>query len=283
MENHLREVFASDKGLYPYVFSLLGVRHRVLNYFFLSAIFLAVINIHAQERNFQTTIGLGVGTSFPGGNFKTKQITDFDNAFASKPSAGFKFILEQNLGKRFGVCMNFYSMYFGFDYSNFEKSLMLDNRGLAPDIGQKFEVRNTGSEWAVDVSCLGAYYYKNLGKRDNFRLEVIASMTITDMLSPEMVIDVKDANNNILETRNIESAETWREVFLLPPVDGFSLEVNAQYFFSKHFSVIPSVCFISSTGHFDGQNLALYNLSRIRFLAFNATLGVSYTIFYNKK
>lgn len=250
---------------------------------FLVILTLSINFTKAQDKNFHTNIGIGIGPSIPLGGFKSKNITDLDNGFASKTSTGFKFIIEQNIGKRIGISLNFYSMHYEFDYLSFEKSLMINNRGLTPDNELKYEIQNTGSEWEVNVGNIGLYYYKNIGNNDKLFLKIIGSLTITDMFTPEMVINIKDSTNSTIEIRTIESVETWREAFFLrSPFDGFSLEMNAQYFFSKHFAIIPSVYYVNSIGWFEGNEKALINLSKINFQALNVMLGVSYTFFYKK-
>jgi hypothetical protein len=242
------------------VFINLVVINWVKIYFYVMIFVLSINFVEAQNRNFHTSIGLGIGPSFPIGSFKSKNNTDFNNGFASKVGTGFKFILEQNIGKYFGVSLNFYSMYYTFDFLSFEKYLNLNNSGLVPDIGMKYEIQNTESEWEVNVGNIGAYYYRNIGNRDKLLFKIIGSVTITDMNSPSMVIDIKDSSNSTIEVRTIESATTWREVFLFPPIDGFSIEINAQYFFTKHFAIRPSVNFVNSIGWFNGQKQALINL-----------------------
>ena len=250
--------------------------------FFILIYLIATSTVSAQEKNFRTTVGLSVGPSIAIGSFASHVIADQNSGYASNAYDGFKFTLEQNLGKQFGISANFYSIYYTFDLKNFEKSLLIDNRGIAPDHNLSYELLGLLNEWNVGVGNIGFYYYKYLGRKKRMLLNFIAAATITEMDSPAFVVTIKDASNNLIERRTIGSAQSWTEVFFLPPFDGFSFETNARYFFSKHFAVNSSLYFVNSKGYFDGNAKALLNLSTVNYSAFNFTLGITYTIFYKE-
>lgn len=247
-------------------------------------IWFMVVNLSiAQNKNFHTSIGLGICNSMHLGDLVSNKPYNLNSGFASNNNIGAKFILEQNLGKRFGFAMNFYSVYPDLDVSSLEKSLQLNNRGLSTLQGVTYEIEATDPEWEVSVANLGVYYYKYIGEKNNFLLKFMGSFVITEMVSPKFTVNVKDPSNNTVEVRTIKSAHTYRETFFLaPPVDGFSLETSAQYFFTRHFAVNPSVCFVNSIAWFKGKDKALINLSEIHYQAFYATLGITYTFFYGK-
>lgn len=241
------------------------------------------VNIaRSQDKNFYTTIGLGMGPSFVVGQFQNKNISNIKAGYALNPGFSFEFLINQNIGKRIGLSANFHSATYQFDIPSFEKSLALDNRGLAPDQGLKYNIISTESEWIVSVANLGMYFYKNIGEKKNTQLKFIASMTVTDMNSPMFDVEIKDTNNTTIQVQNVESAETWREVFFLPPVDGFSLEINAHYFFSKHLSFTSTVYYANSIGRFESSEKALINMSKVKYDAFNLSLGISYTFFHDR-
>lgn len=244
--------------------------------------FFSVNIARSQEKNFHTSIGLGMVSSFVMGQFKNKNSSDLNAGFASNTGYGLEFMITQNIGKRIGLCMNGYTTAHQFDIPSFEKSLELNNRGLAPDQGLKYEIKSTESEWIVSVANLGMYYYRDIGEKKKTQLKFIASMTVTDMTSPMFDVVIKDSANTIIQTRTIESAETWREVFFLPPVDGFSLEINASYLFSKHLAITSGVYYANSIGRFEGQDKALLNMSKVKYDAFNLSLGISYTFFHDR-
>lgn len=268
---------------HPLQISSANRKAAILKYGLYILVLLCSLSIAAQNtRNFQTSIGLGIGPSIPTGSFRSKDIYSVTSGFASDDYTGFKFILEQNLGKFVGVSMNFYSMYHTFDVAAFEQSVNINNRGLAPDLGLQYKFHHTESQWEVSVGNIGMYYHRQIGPSGKLYMKGILSATITEMISPEMVVDIMDSSNTVLQVRTIEGAQSWREVFLAPPIDGISLEINAQYFFSKHFAIRPSVIFINSTGWYDGTAKALINMPKVHYQAINYSLGISYTFFYQK-
>lgn len=236
----------------------------------------------SQDKNFYTTIGLGMGPSFAMGQFKNKNISNLKAGYALNTGFVFEFMIAQNIGKRIGLSAIMHTSMYQFDIPSFEKSLALNNRRLAPDQGLKYKIISTESEWIVSVANLGMYYYKDIGEKKKTQLKFIASMTVTEMTSPMLDVEIKDTNNTIIQVKNVESAETWREVFFLPPVDGFSLEVNARYLFSKHLAITSGVYYANSVGRFESKDKALINMSKVKYDAFNLSLGISYTFFHDR-
>ena len=261
----------------------LAVSGRLKIYMQFLIVLISIHCVSAQEKNFQTTIGLGLGPSIPVGSFRSRDIMAGNNGFASSDYLGLKFILEQNLGKRLGISMNYYYMYHNFDVMSFEWSLNMNNRGLAPDQGLIYKIHETQTEWEVGVGNIGLYYYRNFGKQGKLSMKCIGSVTTTEMYSPTFVVDIKDSSGSTISTRNIEVAQSWREASLLPLFDGFSLEINARYFLTTHLAFMPSVCFINSIGWYEGNSKALINLSQVRYQSFHVRIGLSYTFFYRKK
>lgn len=241
------------------------------------------LNAQAQERNFSTTLGLGYGYTIPFGQVKSNDIYDFNSGFALESPVGFKFFIEQNLGKYVGVSFSFYSIYHDLDLYSYQESLVLDNRNLVQDPGLYYEVLDNDSWWEMDISNIGVYYHRMFGENQNLELKFIGAISIVSMQSPSFNVNIHDSSGSIVEQKTIESSQSWKESSFAPPINGFSLEINAQYFFYKHFSVEPSIYFTKSIGWFNGSDKALINLSRMDYIGLNLSLGLCYTLFYNRK
>lgn len=235
---------------------------------------------NAQEKNYHTTLGLGIGSSLPMGSFKSKDIYNKNSGFANNEYDGFQFLVQQNIGKQFGLSLNFYSVYHKFDIESYERALNINKRGIAPYDDLIYEIKDTTTEWNVNITSLGAYYYKYLGAKKRILMNINFSAVITDMYSPKYVVKIKDSSNNIIQTLDFDSHLNWREVFLFPPIDGFSIGVNARYFFTKHISVNTSLYYINSIAYYNGKNKALIDLSEVDYQVINIFLSINYTILY---